>query len=77
MSTGFTHLANPNYSAAYYTYMWSLVISKDLFGQFDVAVGALGHFVPAVHRFDKAAQLPRPLATNRAARQKFAPTVQQ
>jgi thimet oligopeptidase len=31
----FTHIANPNYSAAYYTYMWSLVIAKDLFGRFD------------------------------------------
>jgi thimet oligopeptidase len=33
----FTHLANPNYSAAYYTYMWSLVIAKDLFSHFDRA----------------------------------------
>ena len=33
----FTHLANPNYSAAYYTYIWSLVIAKDLFSHFDRA----------------------------------------
>lgn len=31
----FTQLSNPNYTAAYYTYMWSLVIAKDLFSQFD------------------------------------------
>jgi thimet oligopeptidase len=30
---GFGHLAN--YTAGYYTYMWSLVIAKDLFAQFD------------------------------------------
>jgi thimet oligopeptidase len=30
-----THLANRNYSAGYYTYMWSLVIAKDLFSRFD------------------------------------------
>ncbi len=29
----FTHLEN--YTAVYYTYMWSLVIAKDLFSQFD------------------------------------------
>lgn len=29
----FNHLAN--YTATYYTYMWSLVIAKDLFSQFD------------------------------------------
>ena len=33
--TAFTHLANRNYSASYYTYMWSLVIAKDLFSKFD------------------------------------------
>jgi thimet oligopeptidase len=33
----FTHLANPNYSASYYTYMWSLVIAKDFFSQFDAS----------------------------------------
>ena len=32
---GFTHLANPGYASAYYTYMWSLVIAKDLFSKFD------------------------------------------
>jgi thimet oligopeptidase len=32
----FTHLANPGYASAYYTYMWSLVIAKDLFTGFDV-----------------------------------------
>lgn len=31
------HLANANYTASYYTYMWSLVIAKDLFGQFDAS----------------------------------------
>ncbi len=31
----FTQLSNPNYTASYYTYMWSLVIAKDLFGGFD------------------------------------------
>jgi thimet oligopeptidase len=31
----FTHLANPGYASAYYTYMWSLVIGKDLFSKFD------------------------------------------
>jgi thimet oligopeptidase len=31
----FTHLANPGYASAYYTYMWSLVIAKDLFSGFD------------------------------------------
>jgi thimet oligopeptidase len=33
----FTQLVNPNYSASYYTYMWSLVIAKDLFSRFDPA----------------------------------------
>jgi thimet oligopeptidase len=33
--TGFTQLANTNYGAAYYTYMWSSVIAKDLFARFD------------------------------------------
>jgi len=32
----FAHLANPGYASAYYTYMWSLVISKDLLSGFDV-----------------------------------------
>ena len=32
----FTPLANPGYASAYYTYMWSLVISKDLLTGFDV-----------------------------------------
>jgi thimet oligopeptidase len=31
----FTPLANPGYASAYYTYMWSLVIAKDLFTGFD------------------------------------------
>jgi thimet oligopeptidase len=35
MQCGFGHL--DGYSAAYYTYMWSLVIAKDFFGQFDRA----------------------------------------
>jgi thimet oligopeptidase len=33
LQTAFGHL--DGYSAAYYTYMWSLVIAKDLFSQFD------------------------------------------
>jgi Zn-dependent oligopeptidase len=33
--TSFGHL--DGYSAVYYTYMWSLVIAKDLFAQFDRA----------------------------------------
>lgn len=36
-AAGFAHLANPNYTAAYYTYMWSQVIAKDLFDQFNAA----------------------------------------
>jgi thimet oligopeptidase len=35
MPASFTHLANGNYSSSYYTYMWSLVIAKDLFTAFD------------------------------------------
>ncbi|MGA9749036.1 MAG: M3 family metallopeptidase [Nocardioides sp.] len=31
----FTHLADEGYGSAYYTYLWSLVISKDLFSAFD------------------------------------------
>ena len=31
----FVHLANPGYASAYYTYMWALVIAKDLFSAFD------------------------------------------
>jgi len=30
-----THFANPAYTSSYYLYMWSLVIAKDLFSQFD------------------------------------------
>jgi thimet oligopeptidase len=33
---GFPHLANPGYASAYYTYMWSLVIAKDMLTGFDV-----------------------------------------
>lgn len=33
----FTHLANPGYASAYYTYMWSLVIAKDLLTGFDTS----------------------------------------
>src|SRR5437667_3283071 len=35
MQTAFGHL--DGYSAVYYTYMWSLVISKDFFSQFDMS----------------------------------------
>jgi thimet oligopeptidase len=31
----FTQLSNPQYTASYYTYMWSQVIAKDLFSGFD------------------------------------------
>ena len=37
MPAAFSHLANGNYSAGYYTYMWSLVIAKDLFSGFNRA----------------------------------------
>jgi thimet oligopeptidase len=33
--TVLTHFANPTYTSSYYIYMWSLVIAKDLFSQFD------------------------------------------
>jgi thimet oligopeptidase len=33
--TSFTQIGNANYTASYYTYMWSLVIAKDLFSKFD------------------------------------------
>ncbi len=35
LQCNFTHLANPGYAGAYYTYQWSLVIAKDLFTKFD------------------------------------------
>lgn len=35
MEAGWTHLGNPLYTSAYYTYLWSQVIAKDLFTQFD------------------------------------------
>jgi thimet oligopeptidase len=31
----FVHLGNPGYASSYYTYMWALVIAKDLFSAFD------------------------------------------
>lgn len=31
----FTHLANGLYTSSYYTYLWSRVVAKDLFSQFD------------------------------------------
>lgn len=31
----FTHLANGFYTSSYYTYLWSRVVAKDLFSQFD------------------------------------------
>jgi thimet oligopeptidase len=31
----FGHLVNPYYASAYYTYIWSLVIAKDLYSRFD------------------------------------------
>jgi thimet oligopeptidase len=37
MVAQFTHLANNLYTSAYYTYMWSRVIAKDLFSRFDRA----------------------------------------
>ncbi len=48
----FTHLANPGYASAYYTYMWSLVIAKDLLAGFDTrdlsAPGAARRYRAAV-----------------------------
>jgi thimet oligopeptidase len=48
----FTHLANPGYASAYYTYMWSLVIAKDFFAAFDpqqlMAPGAASRYRDAV-----------------------------
>jgi thimet oligopeptidase len=41
----FPHLGQANYASAYYTYMWSLVIAKDMFGSFagkDLTAPALG-----------------------------------
>jgi len=50
-----THLANRNYSASYYTYMWSLVIAKDLFSRFD----SRNLLAPAVaHRFRETVLAP-------------------
>src|SRR5687767_16025958 len=31
----FPHIAQAGYASAYYTYMWSLVIAKDLFSRFE------------------------------------------
>jgi thimet oligopeptidase len=46
MFAGFGHLGG--YSSAYYTYMWSLVIAKDLFSAFDpvdlLAPGVAGRY---------------------------------
>jgi thimet oligopeptidase len=33
----FTHLANGRYTSSYYTYLWSRVVAKDLFSQFNRA----------------------------------------
>ena len=33
--TSFGHLADEGYGSSYYTYLWSLVIAKDLFSAFD------------------------------------------
>jgi thimet oligopeptidase len=33
----FSHLGNSAYASTYYTYMWSLVIAKDMFSRFDRA----------------------------------------
>ncbi len=33
----FTHLANGLYTSSYYTYLWSRVVAKDLFSQFNRA----------------------------------------
>jgi thimet oligopeptidase len=35
--TSFGHLADERYGSGYYAYLWSLVISKDLFSAFDPA----------------------------------------
>jgi thimet oligopeptidase len=44
----FPPLGNPGYASTYYTYMWSLVIAKDMFSRFDprnlIAPGAARRF---------------------------------
>ena len=58
----FTQLSNPQYTASYYTYMWSLVIAKDLFSGFD-AHDLLAPGTPrgsATPSWRKAAPSPRP-----------------
>lgn len=35
--TSFSHLSDERYGSGYYAYLWSLVISKDLFSAFDPA----------------------------------------
>lgn len=48
----FPHLGNPGYASAYYTYMWSLVIAKDMFSAFDagdlIAQGAATRYRDSV-----------------------------
>ena len=43
--TGFGHLEG--YTSAYYTYLWSKVIAKDLFSAFDADNCAIGQRNPA------------------------------
>jgi thimet oligopeptidase len=51
----FTHLANGLYTSSYYTYLWSRVVAKDLFSQFDRA----NLLAPAVaHRYRDAVLVP-------------------
>jgi thimet oligopeptidase len=64
MQSGWTHLANPNYASAYYTYEWSRVIAKDLFTKFDRSnllapepAGRLRDLVMTPGKSKRAAQL--------------------
>jgi thimet oligopeptidase len=51
----FTHLANGLYTSSYYTYLWSRVVAKDLFSQFDRS----NLLAPAVaHRYRDAVLVP-------------------
>jgi len=51
----FTHLANSLYTSSYYTYLWSRVVAKDLFSQFD-RTNLLAP--PVAHRYRDAVLVP-------------------
>ena len=60
--TSFGHL--DGYSAVYYTYMWSLVIAKDMFSQFDRRQSARARRLPR----STATRCSRPAARSRPPR---------